>query len=230
MSSDPAPSGPADVMDTDADTLEDALASYRSESLRPQPYLFLVLECDRPAAGGARYCLASIAEIVIGRGNERSSRRELSGGMSRLMIRVPGRTMSSTHARIRRSEQGWIVEDTRSTNGLFVNDHQVDRAVLRDGDLLELGHTFFLFRDALLGPPAAALELDSSHHASQPLGFSTLLPAGEPQLAALTRVARSSMSLLLLGETGTGKEVVARGIHQISERKGPFTAVNCGAL
>src|SRR6266536_2809004 len=119
MSSDPAPSGPADVMDTDADTLEDALASYRSESLRPQPYLFLVLECDRPAAGGARYCLASIAEIVIGRGNERSSRRELSGGMSRLMIRVPGRTMSSTHARIRRSEQGWIVEDTRSATHFF---------------------------------------------------------------------------------------------------------------
>jgi len=56
-------------------------------------------------------------------------------------------------------------------------------------------------------------------------------PAMAPVVTAIDKVARTGASVLLLGETGTGKEVVARTIHAKSERRsGPFLAVNCAAL
>jgi two-component system response regulator FlrC len=56
-------------------------------------------------------------------------------------------------------------------------------------------------------------------------------PAMAPVVTAIERVARTTASVLLLGETGTGKEVAARSIHAKSERAGgPFMAVNCAAL
>ncbi len=52
-----------------------------------------------------------------------------------------------------------------------------------------------------------------------------------PVLEVLPRIAESESTILLEGETGTGKELVARAIHDLSaRRKGPFVAVNCGAL
>lgn len=56
-------------------------------------------------------------------------------------------------------------------------------------------------------------------------------PASEALLERIRRVAPTDATVLITGETGTGKEVVARTIHDLSERRtGPFVAVNCGAL
>ena len=56
-------------------------------------------------------------------------------------------------------------------------------------------------------------------------------PAMEEVYRTTRRVARSNASVLLLGETGTGKELIATAIHQLSNRAtGPFVRVNCGAL
>ena len=56
-------------------------------------------------------------------------------------------------------------------------------------------------------------------------------PAMQDVYAMTHRVAASTASVLLVGETGTGKEVIARAIHELSQRgSGPFVRVNCGAL
>ncbi len=71
--------------------------------------------------------------------------------------------------------------------------------------------------------------------AAEPAGDEPPLTYGDPAMApvvsAIEKVARTSASVLLLGETGTGKEVAARAIHARSERRGgPFMAINCAAL
>jgi two-component system response regulator AtoC len=56
-------------------------------------------------------------------------------------------------------------------------------------------------------------------------------PAMAPVVAAIEKVARTSATVLLLGDSGTGKEVAARAIHRLSERRDrPFMAINCAAL
>src|SRR5207245_9281307 len=99
---------------------------------------------------------------------------------------------------------------------------------LADGALLELGHSFLLYREAL--PPSGPGILDARELRPPAPGLATLSPALGAQLDRLPLVARSRVPILIRGETGTGKEVIASAIHQISGRPGPFLAVNCGAL
>src|SRR5262249_13265087 len=61
-------------------------------------------------------------------------------------------------------------------------------------------------------------------------GIATLIPGLAQQFAALASVARSSVSIVLQGETGTGKGVTADAIHSLSGRRGPLVPLNCGAL
>ncbi|HKQ70739.1 MAG TPA: sigma 54-interacting transcriptional regulator [Polyangiaceae bacterium] len=196
----------------------------------PRSHLFVVVECDRPLAGGARYGLDRVDQILIGRGKERTATRRLEGGIRRLFVTVPGRSMSSSHARILRADDGWVLEDTASTNGSFVNGVRVEHAILADGDIIELGHTLFVVRDGLPTPERAEQDLDAGGAEGEPQGLMTLLPFGKVAADVVDKVARSKIPVLLLGETGTGKEVLARDIHRLSGRVGAFVAVNCGAL
>ena len=181
-------------------------------------WLFRVLSCDQPLSSAARWPLDDVDEVLFVRGKqsavERSDRR--------LLIRLPDRAVSAMHARLVRELGGWTLEDTGSTNGTFVNESRVERARLAEGDRLEVGHSFFLFRAAL--PVAAAtLRCDLP-------GLATHAPALGARVSELSRIAPSSVPVILLGESGTGKELMARAVHLLSLRKGPFVPVNCGAL
>ncbi|WP_437915018.1 sigma 54-interacting transcriptional regulator [Sorangium sp. So ce302] len=196
-----------------------------------QPYLFVVLHCDRLLAGGARYGLADVDEVTIGRGAVRAAARKLDGARRRLELRLPGGTVSSMHARLARSAEGWIFEDAQSKNGSFLNGERVTGvALLRDGDVIELGPVLLRYRAALPASPGAAPDLDTVDLAPRAPGCATLSPPLAEQLAALERIAPRPITVLLLGETGSGKEVLARATHALSGRAGPFVAVNCGGL
>jgi len=195
-----------------------------------RPQLFVVMECDRPLSGGARYELTDVDEVLIGRGRERGFIRERVGRRVRLNLRLPGRSLSTVHARIVHDRGDWILEDAGSTNGTLVNGRRVERAVIGDSDCIEVGHTLLALRVAVPTPADALPDLDSLEHAAQTHGLLTLQPLLARDYAALAKVAGSALAIVLNGKTGTGKEVVARAVHRLSGRQGPFVAVNCGAL
>jgi hypothetical protein len=187
----------------------------------PVAHLFLVMECARPLAGGARWSLEGIDEVDVGRGPTRTAARE----GRRLVVRVPDPSVSAVHARLLRVGAGWAVVDPGSTNGTIVDGQRVARAPLNDGALLALGSTLFTVKTA--ATPREALvnvDLDGSD------ATTTLLPTYARSLESLRQVMRSRLPVLLLGESGTGKEVLARAVHASSGRSGPWVAVNCGAI
>lgn len=192
----------------------------------PRPQLILALECDQPSTLSVRYDLGNTRRVLLGRGAARTY--EHSG--EDLQVRVPDRWMSSRHARLEESFGRWVLVDTGSKNGTLVNGVSTTRAVLQDGDLFELGHTMFLFREAVALPWGAPLAMDFGSVEPPAPGLRTLIPEVADHFDKLAQVATSTIPILLCGESGTGKEVIARAAHILSARDGRFVAVNCGAI
>jgi transcriptional regulator of acetoin/glycerol metabolism len=208
----------------------DTLGSTQSSGVTPRSTsghatLCLSFSAQRPLGAVTRFPLDADA-LVVGRGAQGATERITSEGRSKITLRLVDTKMSSSHARFLRSGDRWTVSDAGSKNGTFVNGRLIDSATLEDGDVLELGSTFFVFRggDDAPPPPAEAVGADAA------LGIPTLHASFARDLARLDQVARSNISVMLLGETGTGKEVLARAIHRVSQRSGPFHGINCGAL
>jgi transcriptional regulator with GAF, ATPase, and Fis domain len=218
-------------------TLKESTTSTLSHSVTRQgtgrtrlaPHLFLVLQADQPLAASARYCLENVHSLSLGRAPEGNTARfERSEGHA-FKLTVPDRWMSSSHAVLRRDLGQWVLEDAKSKNGTLVNGGRHERAVLADGDLVELGHTFFIFRQAIdTEEGAASLEVGELRSAAP--GLATLVPSLATEFRNLEAIAPSSVSVVVHGETGTGKELVAQAIHKLSHRTGTFVAVNCAAL
>jgi transcriptional regulator with PAS, ATPase and Fis domain len=134
---------------------------------------------------------------------------------------LPGAEVSRHHAEICRNGPIAILRDRRSRNGSYLNGIALHEAPLGAGDVVRLGEWVGV---------VVALARDT------PFAFGTIAPGlfGGPKLRAVLepvlRAARSDLSVVIEGETGTGKEVVARAIHAESGRQGAFLAINCAAL
>jgi len=219
---------PADATATDVGGL------LQPDRLVTRPFLFLALEAERPLGGGARFALTGADEVVVGRGPRRQATRTRSNGKTRLTVTANSTFLSSAHARLREEREGWTIEDLSSRNGVFVNGQRVTQAVLGPGDVVALGRVFFLieFHETNAGSDddGAVDDLDIDDVKGEQLGLLTLLPELASRTDRLRQDARRDSAITIVGETGTGKEVIARAIHQLSGRSGPYVAINCGSI
>ena len=218
-------------MGTGVDSTQTTLGQPAAEGgLACQSLLFLAIECDRPSVPSARYSLADLDLVSVGRGSTRRVTRSRRDGLRVLRIDVGDPRMSAQHARIERAMGKWIAVDQGSKNGMIVNGETVANAALEDGDLLELGHTVFLFRKAMTIGPDQPGDVEVGDCPTVPRGLTTLIPSLARDFRALERIAPSAVSVVVRGASGTGKELVARALHQMSGRRGRFVAINCGGL
>jgi len=134
-------------------------------------------------------------------------------------------TVSRLHAELENREDGLWIRDLGSKNGTFVEGVLVSAARVPEGGKLRLGSTdLVLERD----PDPWLVELWPSDRFGPLVGASTAM---RELFAQLARVAKTEASVLIQGETGTGKELVARAIHEESPRgKQPFIVIDCAAL
>jgi len=146
------------------------------------------------------------AEVVIGRDESAD-------------VRLSGDGVSRRHAALRREEPGGgpVLVDLGSRNGVYVNGERVTSRALGPGDVVRLGG----WVGVMSGNPGPCEEIAPGLFGG---------PRLRDALVPLRKAASSDLPVVLQGETGTGKEVVARSLHGWSGRSGPLVAVNCASL
>jgi DNA-binding NtrC family response regulator len=193
--------------------------------------LTLILQRDRLAAPPARILLTGADFVLMGRGARGGTLEPAVKRGRELSLCLPDPHMSTQHARLLRLPRGWGIEDGGSRNGTFVDGERVTQAPIEDGALIELGRSFFIFRSAAAAPPERQATAGwTGPRGPRDLRLATLVPELERGLSSLAAVAPTEIPVLLLGETGVGKEVLARALHRASQLPGDLVAVNCAAL
>jgi hypothetical protein len=145
-------------------------------------------------------------------------------------VALPQEAISRVHARFTLRDEAWYVSDLNSRNGTRVAGKPIREALLHAGDVIQLGDALFEFVD------------DGIHEyeGCRIDGACALGPSPVPELVGgvqmralagkLKQIAPSDLSVLVTGETGTGKEVAARAVHRMSGRAAPLVLVNCTTL
>jgi len=152
-------------------------------------------------------------------------RRSLLGSASDAQLVIADPTVSRLHAELDPRDDGVWVRDLGSRNGTFVEDVQVGSARVPPGGHLRVGETTITIGRE---PVPEVVHLWPEDRFGPLIGGSSAM---RELFAQLARVAPGTSSVMIHGETGTGKELVARAIHDASPRAAqPFVIIDCGAL
>ncbi|MFO7180095.1 MAG: sigma 54-interacting transcriptional regulator [Pseudomonadota bacterium] len=146
--------------------------------------------------------------LTLGRGEGRDVRLEAAG-------------VSRFHAEIVREGPVYVVLDRNSTNGTYVNGDRVSHSALSAGDVIRLGEAI----GVVMRRP-----LEHTTCTEVVVGDAVFGPGLAELLSMLRRAGPTLLPIVIVGETGAGKDAVARVLHHFSGRPGPFHAVNCAAL
>ena len=150
--------------------------------------------------------------------------RVIVGTSSAADVVVRDPTVSSRHCALSVLGGGVVIEDLASRNGTFVGSARVKEAWGRAGTVVSIGHSTMIMladddRDGS-SPPGEALP--------GVVGASLAMRRLADQVR---RLARHALPVLVAGESGSGKELIARALHQEGPRRGrPFVAINVTAL
>ncbi len=183
--------------------------------------LVRLLSADDPGSPSFRHWLEGVDAVRIFRGPKRI---ELRGRTLEVAIDDP--YASANHALLRLTPDGGIrILDEGSSNGTYVDGELLPAGGARHvrAALIEVGRTFFWVREEGTGSRDSPMMPDGTEPLTFHAGFAD-------ELKRAGRLARRSHDLLVVGESGAGKEVAARWLHLQSERSGPLVAVNCAAL
>jgi len=133
--------------------------------------------------------------------------------------------VSRFHFRVAADDLGFLLRDRGSANGTFVAGLRCREVYLDDAVRIEVGDTTIVAR---IGGGEREIELSGEDRFGGAMGRSVVM---RRLFAAARKAAQSNATVLLLGETGTGKDVLARAIHDASPRAAaPFVVFDCGAV
>jgi transcriptional regulator with PAS, ATPase and Fis domain len=170
-------------------------------------------------------------ELSVIEGPDRGTRVRVADGTARVgtassaTLKLADPTVSRLHCELTLLPDGVRLVDPGSTNGTFVDGCRVRDVDLRPGALVCLGSTTLRID---LTEQASYVELSPRESFGQLLGKSREM---RRIYAVLEKAAASEATVLVTGETGTGKELVAQAIHDESRRaQAPFMTIDCGAI
>jgi transcriptional regulator with GAF, ATPase, and Fis domain len=179
-----------------------------------------------PATVNLRRC-----KLVVIKGAQRGTEFVIAGDVIRIGkapendLVLADETVSRVHFEIVRDAKGYLVRDLKSTNGTFLDSAEVKEAYLRAGSVIAIGATELKFT-----PFEERIEILPSEKEAlgEMVGKS---PSMREIFGLIERIAATDATVLIEGETGTGKDMIARTLHQLSPRADkPFIVVDCGAV
>jgi pSer/pThr/pTyr-binding forkhead associated (FHA) protein len=170
---------------------------------------------------------SAAAWLVVAAGTPDERRIEIGelavciGSDAAATVCVPDPHVSRRHAEVLRTGGTVVLRDLESRNGTYVDGIAVKEVLLHGAATIRIGGTTLRFeteaRSPALGPRRMGDAVGSS-------------PEMQRVFEMLERLAPSDLTITLLGETGVGKDVLARAIHDASARRsGPFIVFDCGA-
>ena len=140
-------------------------------------------------------------------------------------IRLADPEVSALHCELRAVNEGVLVKDLGSTNGTFVGSVRIREGVITTATELLVGSTRITIEPTT---GKQRVDVGYSDRFGDLVGSS---PKMRRVFGVLEKIANTALSILILGETGTGKEVVAKSVHDARDRKGgPFVVLDCGSI